>query len=428
MGQRVGTLLVRNARQLLTLRGPSGPRRGSALRDLAIIQDGAVLIRDGVILAVGLTRRVENLSDARHAREIDASGCVVAPGFVDSHTHLICGPPRLADYEMRIAGAGYEEIAAAGGGILLTVRAVRETPIRRLKNQARDTISEFVRHGTTTVEVKSGYGLDDITERKILRTARALDGKPLSLVPTYLGAHAVPPEWKGRADAYIAWMCAGMMPALRRSRLAEFVDIYCSRGAFTVEQARTYLTAARELGFKLKIHAGQFAADAAAKLAAELEAVTADHLDYAGEDDIRALAASHTIATLLPGAVLHLGLSRYAPARPLIDSGAAVALATDYNPGTSPTCSMPMILSLACAQMRMTPAEAISAATINGAHAVGRAARCGSIEAGKDADLVIYNVSDYREIPYHFGMNPVALTIKRGEVIYSAVRATWRED
>ncbi len=428
MGQRVGTLLVRNARQLLTLRGPSGPRRGAALRDLAIIQDGAVLIRDGVIIAVGLTRRMENLADARHAREIDASGRVVAPGFVDSHTHLICGPPRLTDYEMRLAGAGYDEIAAAGGGILLTVRAVRETPIRRLEHQARDTISEFIRHGTTTIEIKSGYGLDDITERKMLRAARSLDGRPVNVVPTYLGAHVVPPEWEGRADGYIAWMREEMMPALRRSRLAEFADIYCSRGAFTVEQARAYLTAARELGFKLKIHAGQFASDGGIELAVELDATSADHLDYAGGEDVRALAASHTIATLLPGAVLHLGLSRYAPARALIDSGAAVALATDYNPGTSPTCSMPMILSLACAQMRMTPAEAISAATINGAHALDRAARCGSIEAGKDADLVIYDVPDYREIPYHFGMNPVAMTIKRGEVIYSAVRATWHED
>ncbi|MGE5487207.1 MAG: imidazolonepropionase [bacterium] len=424
----MGSVLVRNARQLLTLRGPSGPRRGAALRDLAITQDGAVLVRDGIIIAVGPTRRIENLSDARHAREIDASGRVVGPGFVDSHTHLICGPPRLTDYEMRIAGANYDEIAAVGGGILWTVRAVRDMPIRKLEHQARHAIAGFLRHGVTTIEVKSGYGLDDATERKMLRVVQGLDAKPVRLVPTYLGAHVVPPEWEGRAGDYISWMCTSMLPSLRRRRLAEFVDVYCSPNAFSVEQARRYLLAAREQGYKLKIHAEQFEHNGSAQLAVELEAVSADHLDYVNEDDVRALARSQTIATLLPGSVLHLGLSRYAPARALIDAGAAVALATDFNPGTSPTYSMPMILSLACSQMRMTPAEAISAATINGAHAVGRAAYCGSIEAGKDADLVVYDVPDYREIPYHFGVNPVAITIRRGAVIYSAMGATWQED
>ena len=421
-------VLVRGARQLITLRGSVGPRRGTALRELGIIQDGAVLIEGGTIVTLGPSRRVENLSAARGAIEIDASGKVVAPGFVDSHTHLVCGPPRLADYDMRLGGASYAEIAEAGGGILSSVRAVRETPIRKLVMQARRSLAGFIRHGTTTLEAKSGYGLDDSGERKTLRAIRALDGKPLDLAPTYLGAHVVPPEWRGRDDAYIDWVCSYLMPKLRHRNLARFADVYCDQGAFTVAQARRYLEAARALGFGLKIHAGQFSSTGGVALAVELGAASADHLDYAGDDDIRALATSTTVATLLPGAVFHLGLERYAPARKMIDAGAAVALATDFNPGTSPTYSMQMILSLACSQMRMTPAEAFTAATINGAHAIRSAAHSGSLEAGKNADLVMFNVPDYREIPYHFGVNLVAMTIKRGQVLYREGDVEWPED
>ena len=421
-------VLVRGARQLVTLRGSAGPRRGAALRELGIIQDGAVLIEDGIIATLGPSRRVENLSSARHAIEIDASGKVVAPGLVDSHTHLVCGPPRLADYDMRLSGASYAEIAAAGGGILSSVRAVRETPIRKLVLQARRSLGGFVRHGTTTLEAKSGYGLDETGERKTLRAIRALDGKPLDLAPTYLGAHVVPPEWRGSEDGYIDWVCSYLMPKLRRRNLARFADVYCDEGAFTVAQARRYLEAARALGFELKIHAGQFSSSDGVALAVELGATSADHLDYATGDEIRALAASSTIATLLPGAVFHLGLHRYAPARQMIDAGAAVALATDFNPGTSPTYSMQMVLSLACSQMRMTPAEALAAATINGAHAIRSAAHCGSLEAGKNADLVLFNAPDYREIPYHFGVNLVAMTIKRGRVLYREGDVEWPED
>jgi imidazolonepropionase len=421
-------VLVRGARQLVTLRGSLVPRRGAALREIGIIQDGSVLIENGVIATLGPSRRVENLSAARQAVEIDASGKVVAPGFVDSHTHLVCGPPRLADYDMRLAGASYAEIAAAGGGILNSVHAVRETPIRKLVLQARRALGGFVRHGTTTLEAKSGYGLDETGERKTLRAIRALAGKPVDLVATYLGAHVVPPEWKGRADDYIEWTCSYLMPKLRRRNLAHFADAYCDEGAFTPAQARRYLEAARALGFDLKIHAGQFVSNGAAALAAELDATSADHLDYASDEEIRALAGSNTIATLLPGAVFHLGLSRYAPGRKMIDAGVAVALATDFNPGTSPTYSMQMILSLACSQMRMTPAEALAAATVNGAHAIRAAAHCGSLEAGKIADLVLFNVPDYREIPYHFGVNLVAMTIKAGRVLYREGDVEWPED
>ena len=421
-------VLVRGARQLVTLRGAPGPRRGPAMRELGIIQDGSVLIHEGRIASLGPSRRVENLPAARRAREIDASGRVVMPGFVDSHTHLIAGPPRLTDYEMRLVGRTHVEIAAAGGGVLSTVREVREMPIRRLVMQARGILESFIRHGTTTLEAKSGYGLDETAERKSLRAIRALNGKPLDIVPTYLGAHAVPPEYAGRAADYVSWVCAVVMPKIRRRNLARFADVCCAQGAFTLPQARRYLETARELGFELKIHAEQFSRTGAALLAVELGAASADHLVCANEEDIRALAGSDTIATLLPGAVFHLGLERYPPARQLIEAGAAVALATDFNPGTSPTCSMPVVLSIACSQMRMAPAEAVTAATINGAYAIGSAGRSGSVEIGKDADLVIFDVPDYREIPYHFGVNLVAMTIQRGTVLYRQGEIEWPED
>jgi imidazolonepropionase len=408
------TTLVRGARQLLTLRGDPGPRRGAALRDLGIVSKGAVLIKDGVILEAGPARRIEKLPAARRAREIDAAGRVVMPGFVDSHTHLVFGKPRLVDYEMRLAGANYAEIAAAGGGILSSVAAVRAMSAAQLEAQARASLAAMALHGTTTLEAKSGYALDEINELKTLRLLAKLNGAPLDIVPTYLGAHIAPPEYRGRPDAYIDWIAAQMLPMIHRRKLARFVDIYCDDGAFTIDQSRRYLQQARRLGFGLKIHAEQFARTGAARLAVELEAASADHLEQAGEEDIRALAQSNTIATLLPGSVFHLGLSAYAPARALIEAGAAVALATDFNPGTSPTFSMQMILSLACTEMRMSPAEAITAATINGAHALGRADRLGSLEPAKQADLLILNVEDYRELPYYFGANNVHLTIKRG--------------
>ncbi len=407
------TLLVRGAAQLLTLAGPQGPRRRAALSELGLVKNGAVLIRGDRILAAGPARRVETLPESRRARVIDAGGRVVMPGFVDSHTHLVFGRPRLADYEMRLAGASYGEIARAGGGILSSVRAVRSASESKLEQQAKASLATMARHGTTTVEAKSGYGLDSAAELKTLRLLSRLPG----VVPTYLGAHIPPPEFARRPGAYIEWICQHMLPRIRREGLARFADVYCDAGAFTVKQARRYLEAARGLGFGLRIHAEQFSHTGAARLAAELGAASADHLEQATPEDIAALAASHTIATLLPGAVFHLGSHHYPPARALIEAGAAVALATDFNPGTSPTLSMQMVLSLACSQMRMSPAEAISAATINGAHAVGCAGRAGSLEPGKQADLVVMDVSDYREIPYYFGVNHVHLTMQRGAIV-----------
>ena len=404
------TILVRGARQLLTLRGSDAARRGASLRQLGLIEDGSLIIRDGKVAAVGTTRRIENLAEARDAREIDATGRVVMPGFVDSHTHLVFGPPRLDDYEMRLAGKDYHEIAAAGGGILSSVRALLREPRRR--------VDAFVRHGTTTIEAKSGYGLDESNELKCLRVLAGLDGNPLDIHPTYLGAHVVPSEYAGFPDEYIDWVCSNILPNIARRRLARFVDVYIERGAFGLDDARRYLETARSLGFLLKVHAEQFSNSGGARLAVELGALSVDHLEHAGREDVAVISGSSTIATLLPGSVFHMGLDRYAPARELIDRGAAVALATDFNPGTSPTCSMPAVISIACNEMRMTPAEAIAAATINGAHALGCADRTGSLEVGKQADLLLLDASDYREIPYHFGVNLVVLTLKKGQILY----------
>jgi imidazolonepropionase len=413
------SLLIRRAGQLLTLRGPEGARRGAALSDIGVVSGGAMLITDGVIEAAGAAEDVERLAaGADNVVELDAGGRVVMPGFVDSHTHLVFSQPRLLDYEMRIRGADYHQIAEAGGGILSSVKAVRTAAPEELETQARRAIQNFVRQGTTTVEAKSGYGLDETGEMKTLVVLAAIDGQPIEIVSTYLGAHVIPPEHAKDPDGYVDWMGREMMPRIRRQKLASFADVYCDQGAFSIEQARRYLSAAWELEFNLKIHAEQFSHTGAARLAVELVAASADHLEQADHEDAVALGRSSTVATLLPGSVFHLGLDRYAPARSLIENGAAVALATDFNPGTSPTCSMPMVLSLACTRMRMSPAEAICAATINGAHALRRGHLMGSLDPGKQGDVILLNATDYREIPYYFGVNLVAITVKRGAVIY----------
>jgi imidazolonepropionase len=413
-------LFFRNAEQLLTLAGPPIPRRGTALGELGIIRDGAVLTRGPGIVRVGPTRELEAEARRLKARAIDCRGRVVMPGFVDSHTHLVFAGSRVEDYVQRIRGKTYEEIAAAGGGIRLSARLLRQASRRELVVQASWFLGEFAAHGTTTVEVKTGYGLDVAGEMKILRVIGQLRRiSAVELVPTILAAHALPPEYKGRSKAYINLMARRLIPAVARKKLAEFVDCFSDRGAFSVAECRRLLAAGVRHGLIPRLHAEQLSRTGASRLAIELGAASADHLDRVSDADIRALANSDVVATLLPGANFHLGIGTYPPARRLIEAGAAVALATDFNPGTSPTLNLQFILSLACTAMRMTPAEAISAATINAACSLRRAHRLGSLEPGKQADLAVMDVSDYREIPYYFGWNHCRLTVKRGRIIHS---------
>jgi imidazolonepropionase len=415
------SLHITGASQLLTLRG-RGPRRGNSLSNLSIIEDGALLVRDGVIAAVGTRAQVEAMPEARAAEKLDLGGRVALPGFVDSHTHLIHAAGRAEEYELKIAGASYEEIARKGGGILNSVKKVRAATSEALKKRATEALKKFASYGTTTVEAKSGYGLDVENELKILRLHRELAAEqPLEIVSTFLGAHVVPAEFRGKTDGtekYLALLTENLMPEVASQNLAEFCDAFCDRGAFTRAQSRRILEAGKKYGMAPRLHAEQLSRTGATRLAVELGAASCDHLEQVNKGDIRALGKSKTVATLLPGCDFHLGLQKYAPARELIEAGAIVSLATDYNPGTSPTLSMPMILSLACAQLRMTPAEAITAGTINAAYALRREKNVGSLEVGKQADIAVFEVADYREIPYYFGVDHCWMTLKRGIVIH----------
>lgn len=414
--------LITGCSELLTLRG-SAPRRGRALGDLGLIRDGALLIRNDRIAALGPRRRIERLREARRAEKLDLGGRVVLPGFVDSHTHLVFPTSRADEYEQRIAGKSYEQIARNGGGIRSTVEGLRRASLKSLKDCATARLREFAAHGTTTLEAKSGYGLDWKSELKTLDILHQLhQDQPLDIAPTFLGAHVVPPEFRRRPGAFVDLLVRRWIPAIATAGLAEFCDVFCDRGAFTVAQARKILTTARACGLVPRIHAEQFARIGAARLAIEIEAASADHLEKLDGSDVKALALSNVVCTLLPGCSFHLGLAQHAPARELIEAGAIVALATDFNPGTSPTLSMPMILSLACTQLRMTPAEAVAAATINPAYSLRRHDRIGSLEVGNYADLAAFDVADYREIPYYFGVNLCSLTMKRGEIIHSKNR------
>jgi len=414
--------LITGCSELLTLRG-SVPRRGRALAELGLVHDGALLVHGDRIAAIGPRRRLERLRESRRAEKLDLGGRVVLPGFVDSHTHLIFPASRAGEYEQRISGKTYEEIARNGGGIHSTVDSLRRASPKTLRDYARIHLRQFAAHGTTTLEAKSGYGLDWKSELKILNVLYELHQlQPLDIALTFLGAHVVPPEFRRRPDAFVDLLVKSWIPTVATAGLAEFCDVFCDRGAFTVAQARRILLAARACGLVPRIHAEQLTHTGAARLAIEVQAASADHLEKIDRSDIRALSLSGVVCTLLPGCSFHLGLAKYAPARQLIDSGAIVALATDFNPGTSPTLSMPMILSLACTQMRMTPAEAIAAATINPAYSLRQHDRVGSLEVGKYADLAAFDVAGYREIPYYFGVNLCSLTMKRGVVIHSKKR------
>ncbi len=343
------------------------------------------------------------------------------PGFVDSHTHLVFSGDRVDDFEQRLRGRTYEEIASSGGGIRRTARLVREASEADLERQAACALGRFATHGTTTIEAKTGYGLDPAGELKLLKVMRRLSrpgSSPVEIVPTLLAAHALPPEYHGRSSEYIDLMAKELVPAAASDGLAEFIDCFCDRGALGVDDCRRLLEAGRRHGLIPRVHAEQFAHSGATTMAVEVGAASADHLDHVTDAGIETLAASETLAVLLPGVNFFLGIKHYPPARRLIECGAAVALATDFNPGSCPTPNMQLVLSMACTAMGFTPAEAIAAATINGAAAIRRADRMGSLEPGKQADLVVMDVDDYRKIPYYFGVNHCLATVKGAQIVY----------
>lgn len=419
--QTIRPLLLTNIGQLLTLKHSAGkeqPRRKSDLRQLSIINNAAVLIREGKIAGIGGEKELSSslpTHDRSDLEGFDCKGGVVLPGFVDSHTHLVFTSPRLIDFENRIHGSTYEEIAQAGGGIRSSLDGVRSASPQELACKVLHACERMQRSGTTTVEAKSGYGLTVDSELKSLRAIRwAATQWPGTIVPTLLAAHVVPPEFQDKADEYVDLICNQIIPKVAEEHLAEFVDVFCERGAFSIRQTERVFSVARRSGFGVRAHVCQFTPHDLSSLA-EFEPASFDHLDCLRDKDLDALAGQNTIATLLPGASYFLSHS-YPMARRLIDAGAAVALATDFNPGTSPTTSMTLMLSMACTQMRMGPAEAISAATINGAHALRLAQRKGTIEPGKDADLAIFDVKDYREICYWFGTEHCRATVLNGKL------------
>lgn len=394
-------LAVVNCSQLVTLAGPARPRTGVEMRDLAIIADGAMLISNGRIEKVGSRSEIER-AIGQDGTVVDAGNRVVMPGFVDAHTHPVFAGNRANEFEQRASGATYSEIAAAGGGIRSTVRKTRAASEADLLDAAQKYVAWFLENGTTTIEAKSGYGLSPEDEYKLLRVIAAI--QPLRTVPTFLGAHEIPDEFRGNPAKYVDLVVEEMLPHVASETLAEFCDIFCEPGIFGIEDSRRILTAARDLGLRLRMHADQLSKSGAAVLAAELGATTADHLEHTDALGISALKAAGVQPVLLPGSVYALGSKRYPDARAMIDAGLGVVLATDFNPGSSPTPSMPMILSLASTQMKMTPAEALTASTINAAYSLNRGSEIGSLEPGKRADFVIHDCSDYREVGYFFGV------------------------
>ena len=408
----MSSVAVIHASQLVALAGPQRPRVGTEMSELAIIRDGGMLIRDGKIDTVSSSEEVAK--NAGDAEVLDAGGRVILPGFVDAHTHLVFAGNRLDDFERRARGETYEQIARAGGGIWSTVEKTRAASGEELFTQARNHAKWFLCCGTTTVEAKSGYGLRVEDELKILRVMQRLNEETrLEIVPTFLGAHAVPREMN--PDKYIDHVIDEMLPRVADEKLAEFCDVFCEHGYFNVEQSRRILTAARKLGLGLRMHADQLSDSCGAQLAGELKATTADHLEKTDEQGIAAMKSAGVQPVLLPGSVYALGSTAYPRAREMIDAGLAVVLATDFNPGSSPTPSMPMILSLACTQMKMSAAEAITTSTINAAYSLNRGDKIGSLERGKLANFSIFDCEDYRELAYWFGIPQTHSVYVKGE-------------
>jgi len=406
-----------NCSQVVTLAGPARPRKGAELAELAIINDGALLIRNSLIEAVGSRQEIEQLIDA-DCSVVDAEKRVVLPGFVDAHTHPVFGGTRVDEFEDRARGATYQEIAARGGGIQSTVNKTRAASLDKLVEAGKRYANWFLRGGTTTVEAKSGYGLSLEDEVKILRAIRKLDNETaLRYVPTFLGAHSIPTEYRARRDDYVSLVIDEMLPKVASEQLAEYCDVFCEEKVFSNDESWKILSAARCHGLGLRMHADQLTLSGGATLAAELGTVTADHLEHTDGEGIAALASANVQPILLPGSVYALGSTRYPAARAMIDAGLAVILATDFNPGSSPTPSMTMVLSLASTQMKMTPAESVTAATINAAYSLNRGDKIGSLEKGKIADVVIQDCDDYRELAYFFGIEHAWKVFTSGEEV-----------
>jgi len=411
------SIAILNCAQIVTLAGPKRPRVGTELQELGVIPDGAVVIGAGIIKRVGSRREIESLLDTE-TDVIDAGGRVLMPGFVDAHAHPVFAGTRVNEFEERAAGATYQEISARGGGIQSTVNRTREATLDELVTAGRRYAQWFLRTGTTTVEAKSGYGLSLDDELKILRAIRRLDAEtPLRYIPTFLGAHSIPLEYQTRRDDYVRLLIDEMLPRVSEEKLAEFCDVFCEERVFTTDESWKILSAARCHGLGLRMHADQLSLSGGAKLAAELGTITADHLEKTDEEGIRALAAASVQPILLPGSVYALGSSHYPAARSMITAGLAVVLATDFNPGSSPTPSMPMILSLACTHMKMSPQEAITACTINAAYSLNRGDKIGSIEEGKIADVVLHDTNDYRDLCYFFGIESAFQVYASAELV-----------
>jgi imidazolonepropionase len=413
-------LIIEGAAELLTLRGISArPRRGEEMRDLGIIRQGALAARRGKIVWVGPTSELLNtVRPMAFSRLIDAYGKTVMPGFVDPHTHLVFAGSRENEFAMRIQGNTYQEIAAAGGGINATVAATRKASKQELKFLAKKSVSRMLSLGTTTVEAKSGYGLDLETELKMLEVIRELnEAGPTTVIPTFMGAHEIPPDFRQKPEAYVDLVITRLIPEVAERKLARFCDVFCETGVFSVEQSERILRAAQSAGLAPRVHADELTDLGGAAMAARIKAHTADHLLFASDDGIRQMAEAGVIAVLLPGTAYFLHLQRYARARDMIAAGVPVALATDFNPGSCMTESMPLILNMACTQMRMLPAEAITAATINAAWAIGEEDRAGSLEPGKQADVLILDAGSHEHLCYHFGVNLVETVVKNGKVV-----------
>ncbi|MCQ6563031.1 imidazolonepropionase [Paenibacillus mendelii] len=423
MAQQID-LLIHNIGTLVTMKGKSGPRQGREMSEAASLQQGAVAIRGGIIAAIGTEADVRaEIGGAAIAAAYDAEGLLVTPGLVDPHTHLVHGGSRENELSLKLQGASYLDILAQGGGILSTVRATRRASEEELFHKAKRSLDTMLQFGVTTAEAKSGYGLTLEDEIKQLRVTQKLnEAHPVQLVSTFMGAHMVPEEYKGRADEYVQLVIQVMLPEVKRQGLAEFCDVFCEQGVFTVDQSQRVLEAAKALGFAVKIHADEIEPMGGAELAGELGCISAEHLLAASDTGLEAMQRAGVIAVCLPATSFNLRLKHHAHARRMIELGLAVAVSTDYNPGSSPTENIQLAMTLACLNLGMTPEEVLTAVTINAAHAIGRGDRVGSLEIGKQADIVIFNAPNLAYLPYHFGINHVHTVIKQGKIVVSQGR------